>query len=351
MPKVITALLALSLGFVFTGVLRGDLNSDPWQLSLYTISGTGSADSSYSGANIGGLSGSGGDVYLSNIGLNTSGTAATYSMYTGGNVTFTSSSSYNGGLSVGGNLNYNSSTVTGNIQSGGNLTGSSGSIQGNVTLQGTNAATQGLTISGTVTKNQPFTNPLNTTTVNSYFQNASKFWAGLSPTASWTNVYGQIVVSSLQAGRNIVNLTLANLNSAWGIQLSGPSNAFVVFNITDTTGTLNAPVLNLSGGMTSSNVLFNLPNSTSLVLSGGTYASVLAPVSSISFPSGIIQGNLIANTLSGGGSIQAGSFTGFAADQSNFAVVAPEPHTYLILATLLGLALYFKKRPVIANKT
>jgi choice-of-anchor A domain-containing protein len=328
------------------GYLAADINSDPWQMNVYTISGMGNSNSAYSGASIQGTVGSGGNVYLSSVGLNTSGPAATYALYANGNASFVSSSSYNGGLSVGGNLNYTSSATTGNVQSGGNLTGSSGNIQGNVTLQGTNQAGGGLVISGTVAQNQPFTNPLNASAVNSYFQNASSFWGGLSSTATWSNVYGQIVVSNLQAGRNIVSLSLANINSAWGIQLSGPSNAFVVFNITDLSGTLETVTYNFSGGMGLSNVLFNLTNSTSLSMSGGTYASVLAPLSTVTFGSGMLQGNFVSNNLLGNGSFQQGSFSGFAADQANFAVAVPEPHTYLLLGSMLAGVLYFNKRRV-----
>lgn len=348
--KINKLFLAIAFcAFGMAGELRADLNSDPWQMNVYTISSLGSSTSSYTGANIQGVAGSGGTAYLNNVGLNTSGSSATYSMYTSGNLTFTSSSSYNGGLSAGGNINYNHGTVVGNVQSGGNLTGTAGSIQGNVKLQGTNQSTA--TISGSVAQNQPFTSPFSGAAVSSYFQQASSFWAGLPATASWTNVYGQIVVSSLQAGRNIVNLALSNLNSAWGIQLTGPSNAFVVFNISDVSGTLNPVTFNFSGGMSSSNVLFNLPNSTSLAMSGGTYTSVLAPLATVTYGNGMLQGNFVANTLLGSGSFQTGAFSGFAADQANFAVVAPEPQTYVLLASLLAGAVYLRRRHALTKSS
>lgn len=330
------------------GTLRADINSDPWQFNAYTLNNLGTGNNPYSGASVQGMAGSGGSAYLTGIGLNTGGGGLNNTLYTVGSVSLNSSSSYNGGISVGGTLNYNNSSVVGNVQSGGNLTGSSGSIQGNVSLQGANLAGGGLTITGTVTQNQPFSNPLNGAVVNSYFQGASSFWAGLPATATWANVYGQIVVSNLQAGRNVVDLTLANINSAYGIKLVGPANAFVVFNITDISGNLNAVTFDFSGGVALNNVLFNLPNSTSLTMSGGTYASVLAPLSTVSFGNGMLQGNFVAGSLQGSGSFSNGAFSGFAADQANFVVAAPEPQTYVLLATFLAAAIYLKRRRSLA---
>lgn len=325
--------------------LKADLNSDPWQINVYAISGIGNSGSSYSGASIAGIAASGGSSYLSSIGLDTSGQGATFSMYTGGNLTLNASSSNHGGLSVSGNLNYNNSSVSGNVSSGGNLTGNSGSITGNVSLGGTNQSGSGLSIIGTVSQNQAFTSPVNYTTVSNYFQQASTFWAGLPATSTWTNVYGQIVVSNLQAGRNIVNLALADISTAYGIKLTGPANAFVVFNVTDATGNLETVTYNFSGGVNMGDVLFNLPNSTSLSMAGGTYASVLAPSATVTYNNGMLQGNLVANNLLGSGSFSHGSaFTGFAADQAHFAVVAPEPSTYLMLATFIAAAIYLKRK-------
>lgn len=248
-----------------------------------------------------------------------------------------------GGLNVSGNLGYNNASVTGNINAAGNLTGN-GAINGNVKLGGTNQAGSSITVNGTLSQNQTYTSALNNAAVSKYFQNASSFWAGLQSTATWSNVYGQIVVSNLQAGRNVVNITLAQLNAAWGVALTGSSSAFVVFNILDTSGTLNAVSYSFSGGIGLNNVLFNLPNSTSLSMSGGTYASVLAPSATITFNNGMLQGNLVANNLLGSGSTQSGAFTGYAADESSFNVVAPEPSTYLMLGSFLALTLYIQSK-------
>lgn len=344
MKKFLYSLVAVF--FLSSTYLSADLNSDPWQLNVYAISSFGSSTNAYSGASIAGIAGSGGNAYLNSIGLDTSGQAATYAFYSGGNLTFTGSSSFSGGLSSGGNLNYNNSATNGAVTAGGNLTGTSGSINGNVKLGGTNQASQGLTINGTVTQNQPFSSALNTSAVSTYFQNASNFWGGLNSTASWSNVYGQIVVSNLQSGRNIVTLTLTDINSAWGIKLTGPSDAFVIFNINSPSGTLNPVTFNFSGGMGLEDVLFNLPNSTALAMAGGTYASVLAPSATVNYNNGMLQGNLVANNLLGSGSFQQGSFSGYAADQSTFAVVAPEPSTYLMLGSFLALAMFLKRKRV-----
>lgn len=337
-------LCACILALGLNNLVTADINTDPWQINFYALSNIGTENNSYFGASIEGIAGSGGNAYLKNIGLNTSGPAATYAMYTGGNLSFQSSSSNAGGINTGGSINYGNSSVTGTVSAGGNLSGNSGTISGDVKLGGSNLAGPSLVINGTVSQNQPVTGGLNVAGVNSYFQNASSYWSGLQSTASWTNVYGQIVVTNLQAGRNIVNLTLADINNSWGIQLSGPSNAFVVFNINDTSGSLKNVVYDFSGGIGINDIMFNLANSTSLSLNGGTYASVLAPTATVTFGSGMLQGNLVANNLMGNGSIMESPFTGFAADQANFVVAAPEPSTYLFLGTTLTAVLYFKRK-------
>jgi choice-of-anchor A domain-containing protein len=136
-----------------------------------------------------------------------------------------------------------------------------------------------------------------------------------------------------------VNIPLASWEQLTGIQNNLPSNAYVVFNIADSTtpsfDTLNAISLN---GLNPNQVLINLANATILALQGGTYASVLAPNATITFNSGVLQGNLVANNLFGSGQVNSGAFIGF----EN--LVTPEPTTYLLLGSMLGLIVFLSWR-------
>jgi choice-of-anchor A domain-containing protein len=308
----------------------------PYNFNVYTSGNIGTSANPY-GADFEGLVGSGGSAYFSNFSANANGPAYMYSVYSGGSFSMTSGSTSNGGIEAAGNITVNSATIAGNVHGGGNLSGANGTITGNASLAGIN--TSSLTINGTVTTNQPFVPSLNLPSVTTYFQNASSYWGGLAPTATFNPATGQ--VSTLSSGRNIVDLSLSQLSGVTSIVLNGPSNAFVIFDIstaTPTAQTLNDVTFNLSGGLTSSDILFNLTNATQLTLTGG-YLSVLAPEASITFTSGVVTGNLVAQNLYGAGQANTGTFTGFQLDQNNFNIQAPEPSTYALLFGFLGVVL------------
>jgi len=321
-----------------------------YEFNVYTSGNIGSSGSGY-GSNITGIMGSGGSAYFNGFSGHSGSQPSLYSVYTNNNFSITSGSINNGGVEAGGNINVSGSAVYGNLHGGGNLTGSSGGVSGNVSLQGSNNSS--VTIGGTVSTGQAFTPSVNYSATTSYFQNASNYWSNLAPTASYNNYYGQLQVSGLQSGRNIVNLAYSALQSACGISLNGPADAFVIFNITGipTSGSqaLKSVSFSFGGGMNSSNVLYNITNGASLLLNGG-YLSILGINSDMTFGSGNLTGNLIAQNLYGAGGVQTGSFTGFALDQHNFNVAAPEPATYAVLGSILAVMFFAKRRGLLAQK-
>ncbi len=313
---------------------------DPWLYNVYQTGSIGSVNNPY-GSDFQGIAGAANNAYFQNFSLNALGVSTGYSLYTGGNVGVNSGSINNGGINAGGNLHLNSTSVFGQVDAGGNLSGNGGQIHGNVKLGGVN--TSSITVSGSVSTGQPFTPAVDFAKTNQYFQGASSYWGGLAPTANWTTQYGLITVDALHAGTNVVNLTTADINSAYGIALTGANSAYVIFNITDAgAATLHSPVFNLSGGMTLSDILFNLPNNTQLTLNGGTFSNIMAVGSTITFPNGLVTGNLISNNLYGAGQVNLGYFVGFQHDQSHW-VTTPEPGTYFLLGSLLFLG-YLRKR-------
>jgi choice-of-anchor A domain-containing protein len=319
-------------------------NPTAYDFNVYTIGNIGTQSNPYA-SDIEGISGSGGNTYFSGYSINGSGTAYSYSAYTGGTFTGTSGSVNGGGIDAGGTVNLTSSTVYGNVNSGGSLQGSNGTINGNVTLTGTN--TSSLTINGTVTANHTYTPSLSLSSITKYFQNASAYWAALPSNATFNIVSGQIQVSNLAAGRNVVDITLAQLSSATSIKLNGSASSYVIFNITDTTPTnqtIKDVTYSLSGGITQSDIIYNLPNATQLTLNGGDYLNILATNADVTFTSGALTGTLVAKDLYGSGQIDTGSFAGYQADQNNFNVQAPEPSTYITLASFIGLIMLIKGR-------
>lgn len=324
---------------------------NPYDFNVYTIGSIGTSTNAFNGGDIKGIVGSGGNTYVSSITINSNGFSSPYSAYSGGVFSLNSGTIYNGGSQAAGNTIYRSSVVNGNVNGGAGLQGSGGNIFGNVSITGSNTSTVG--VSGTVSTGQAFSSVVNFPSVSSYFQGASSYWGSLSPTATVTNYYGQLQLNSLTSGRNVVNLTLAQLSSSYGILLNGPSSAFVIFNITDATPTaqlLKDVTFALTGGISSTNVIFNLVNATQLTLQGAQYLSILAPNATINMlGSSKVTGNLIANNLTGNGSAYTGTFTGFQIDQANF-VAVPEPATYAILLSLIGFIVLnqkFRKKAIV----
>lgn len=340
MKTVLSKCLIILSAFVFS---FASVNADfsPWLFNVYAINNIGTPPQGY-GSNIQGIVGAGGNAYFSGASLHTNagaGPGTAYSLYTGGNTTWTSGNVQNGGIAAGGNVTINNTSVGGGVTGGGNLSGSSGSINGNVTLAGNNNANPGLTISGTVQQNTPYTSPINLAAVSSFFQNASSTYAAMSTNVTAVNNFGQLLVSALSPGLNILNLTAAQFNSYWGINFTGTNATNLVINITDTnySGTLNNLVYSFNGSMTSSNLLVNANSATNLTISGQN-ASLLAPNATITFPSGQVIGNLVAKNLTGAGSVVSGAFAGFAS------IGVPEPSTYLLLGSMLILCFYLTRR-------
>lgn len=319
-------------------------NINPWQLNVYTNQNLGTSNSPYA-VDIQGSVGAGGNVYMQNYSVNQNGTSSSsspYSIYAGGNVNLNSGSVNNGGIQAGGSITTSSSSVNGNVSSGSNLYGSGGTITGNATLGGTNQSNT--TINGTVQQNQSSPVFLNQATVQNYFQSASSYYQSLNTTGSYTNSYTTLTLNNpVTNGQNVIDISLATWNSLTSINLSGlSSGAYVIFDITGATSnsTLKAVSIN---GVNLNQVLVNINQSINLSMSGGAYSSVLAPNANITFTSGVLVGNLIANNLYGNGQVNTGPFVGFANDQSNY-IAAPEPVTYMILGSMLGLISFIKLR-------
>lgn len=380
----------ISLMMVNSGIALGAPQFDPWDFNVYTTGNIGTSTNAYSGSDFQGVTGSQGSDYFSGFSINLNNTSPISgpSLYAGGTVNFSNgtisnggiestgavnvtNTTVNGGINAGGtvtqtngqqngNVNTagafvgNSPTVNGNVSTGGNFTGSGGGqVSGNVSAGGTISGNT--TIQGTALSHQTpatFTPTLNLATVSSFFQNANTFWGNLTANLSVSNnQYGVITVSNaLNSGRNILDLTLAQINAItnstqnYEINFTGnvPTNAFVVINVLGSGTAMNS--LQLSG-ISASDVLFNIVGNaiTNLTLNGGNYVSLLAPNTNINFTSGLLTGNLIADNLTGQGQVDNATFAGFPADANNITPV-PEPATYAIMGSMLGIVAFVAHR-------
>jgi choice-of-anchor A domain-containing protein len=131
-------------------------------------------------------------------------------------------------------------------------------------------------------------------------QHAATTFAGLAPTSPITTIDSSTKTIVGSAGVNVLNITDLNLNGAH-LTLSAPAGGQFVIN--DSGGfVLNSGVIDLAGGLTPSDVVFNLTGSSPGVMSsGGGNASVLngillAENRTIDFSPGLINGEAISDS-------------------------------------------------------
>ncbi len=141
-----------------------------------------------------------------------------------------------------------------------------------------------------------------------YFEGVSAEIAAMPATTAVSEQWGELKLQ-VTAGTNVAEISALDLDAAWGITLDGPADAVVYINVPNETVELDALLWVYQGGVTSDTTLLNLHQASSIDLSQGDHhVNILAPDASVSFPSGLATGNLVARCLSGGGQVNAGGF-------------------------------------------
>lgn len=107
---------------------------------------------------------------------------------------------------------------------------------------------------------------------------------------------------SVGLGCNVVNVTAAELAAAGGsIEITGPSHATLVINVSGAEATMVQKNVVLSGGIEPEDILWNFGESTSLTLRElGLKGTVLAPLASVRFDNGHVEGGFYVSELRGG---------------------------------------------------
>ncbi len=302
--------------------------------NVYSLNDIGSSTSAYH-SDFQGIAGAAGSVYFSSFSLNGMDNQSSYTLHVGANATLTGS--YAGDIEIGGNLSLANVSVNGNIHSGGSIANSSGgSTTGNVYAQTNINLSQQFSVGGNIYENFTYNPVVNHKFVSNYFSSTSAQIAGLSNTGSVSNEYGKLTLNTT-SGINVVTISSQELNSAWGFDILGTQDSTVLINVTGTNASLNSTNWNYSGGITSSNVLINFTEATSLNLSGSNNVNILAANADVNFATGIVTGNLIAGDLQGGGQVNLGHF-----DNGGIFDPVPEPTTLSILA--VGAMLIARRR-------
>jgi choice-of-anchor A domain-containing protein len=351
----------------------------------------GTSPSGYSLVVGGALSMTGGGLYNGNTYVGQS--AALTNVYSAGNLTVGSALSLTGGTikgatDVGGTLTTSNASLLGNVYSQGTYTQTAGTVSGNVVVGSSalasnlslsngyisgsanvagNVTVKSATIAGAVAYNgsasvtsgsvgglsagtasvptatsvaATVSSPLDVAGTWSNLVSQSESLGAKSQTAGATVVsqYGGLTLTGTNATLNVFSITSAELSGLNDFTLNAPSGSTVVVDVTGSSVTLRNQGFHIVG-TSSSNVLFNFLDASSIFFSGISFdASILAPDATISGSNGNLTGSIVAAALQGSLQLNSGLFSG------NVSPV-PLPGALIVFASsIAGLGLFGARR-------
>ncbi len=317
------------LVLALSNLCYSEMTTDPFAyFNVYSLGNIGSATSSYH-SDFQGVAGAGGDVYFSGFSLDGLDTVSDYVLHTGGNATL--QGDYRGNLEVGGNLRLGGVSVTGNAYVGGNVSNyGGGSLFGDIVAKGQIGLSRSFTVTGTSSSSTSFGSIVNYDSLNNYFLSTSRAIAAMDTTSVLTNQWGGINLTA-SSGITVVSLSANELKNAWGFNITAPDDATIYINVTGETASLDSTDWVYTGGVSSSNVLLNYLDATTLNLSGGNTVNILAPYANTNFSYGVLTGTFIVGNLLGGGQVNVGHF-----QNADFTQGYPIPEPASVLMVSIG---------------
>ena len=242
-----------------------------------------------------------------------------------------------GKLFVGGNATFNGYTVAGlndwnslALTVGGDLIQIGGDIVGLASIGGNSMISSAAPIRNTSDQrnfNQGYFKQLSTELSLMQSGNVELKWGAL-------NLSGNLVNNTL-----FVDVNQQILDSAWGFLTKGlAQGSRVVLNVSGESVSMNSSKDWLfkdaayAFNHSSSNVLFNFYEATSIDIGGGIYGSILAPNADINGNSGVLTGQVIANSFSGSTQL---NYSPFETDEPPTSVSEPAVPALFALAALL----------------
>jgi choice-of-anchor A domain-containing protein len=338
-----------------------------------------------------------GNAYINGSAVNGNNSSGSAALVVGGNLTQLNGS-ISGNAFVGGNANLQSVGGIQNLVVGGSLTDQSGTISGNVFVGGAQTnLSSGVTIQGSLTlsgansslnagsnggsspsavyvtsstsvndpsywtaartSGAPATpaTPLDVFGSSTDIVNASTSLTALSGATTVSSTGGTINITLSKNGLNVIDLNIANGATITGINITnanGVTPTGLVINVNGDSLNFNGGSFNL-GSLANNQVLFNFGNATTLSLQNLAFeGALLAPLATVNFSSGHIDGALIANNYNGPGQI---NYVGFndplptyqisGSGSGGTVVATPEPGTIALFATgALMIGLFFRRR-------
>jgi len=254
--------------------------------------------------------------------VNQSNTDSEGKVAIGGNVTF---SNFYAGMELPTDGNNGDVLIVGK-----NLAFQNGQVRGNAVYGETGELTN-VTLEDGGTLRQD--NPIDFAAASQELQALSQFLGGLEATGQTEIAYGGITLTGSDEDQNVFHLNASDLSNASSFNFNVDSGSTTIVNISGDAASLQNFGFNFNGGIDQrQNVIYNFHEARDLSASSiGIQGSILAPFAAFDFNKGVINGNLITASLTGGGQSNNYLFNGDLPDPISETV--PEP------ATLAGLGL------------
>lgn len=176
------------------------------------------------------------------------------------------------------------------------------------------------------------------------YTNLSSSLGGLAANGatSTSNGGGTLSLTGTAAGLNVFSVSASTLAGANTVDISAPTGATVLIDVSGTSATLPSGMVFFANGASASKVLYNFYQATSVALtSSNPDGSILAPLAGVTGTFGQMNGQLIAGSYSGETQFDATPFTGSLAP-----VPLPAPVWLLCSALLAGLFTVKRRQPL-----
>jgi choice-of-anchor A domain-containing protein/uncharacterized repeat protein (TIGR01451 family) len=206
--------------------------------------------------------------------------------------------------SIGDQLPSNSGDV---LVVGNNLSFTSGAVlNGNVVYgNATNLPQSSVSIAGSLTQ----ATPIDFTAAQAYLQGLSVSLGNYTVNGTTTLQWGGLKLTGSDPFLNVFKVNGSDLSSANDFQIDVPNGSVVVVNINGTNVSWEGGLV--VTGTAINNVLYNFYQATNLSITGiNVRGSILAPNAALTYPSGLITGQVFVHSMTGSGQFNLSPFQG-----------------------------------------
>jgi choice-of-anchor A domain-containing protein len=277
------------------------------------------------------------------------GIAGTFNIYTLGSFTGSNSSVQGAAASAGSFAATNYSINQGNVDGagnpgyalavGGSLSYTRGSIRNGAYYA---AGTQSFTSVGLHGAAVTTAVPFSFSDVSAKALSLSDSLSTLNATGSTAIAFGGMKLTGSGGATTVFNLSASDLSSVNHFNFAQlAAGDTLIVNVSGVNATLQGGW----HGFASYNVLFNFYEATSLSFGGGIYGNILAPLATVGSGTGAVNGNVIVENWNSSVALNANHYF-VPTDVPGFTVFAPvpEPRTYALMLTGLGVLVCFVRR-------